>query len=128
MAASPQYAATPVVGQSSNTVANPNRNGTGTIVDVLTGGPNGTRIDRVCIQSLVTTTAGLFRLYITAPAQTARLLIEIPMSANTVSATNPGFHQEVGLFGGMFLPTGWKLQSSIEKAESTICQAFGGDF
>jgi len=45
MAGSPSYAATPNTGVAQLDTANTNRDGTGTIVDILTGATNGTRVE-----------------------------------------------------------------------------------
>src|SRR4051794_13908459 len=51
MAAAPVFATTPRIGFASVTTANSNRDGTGTIVDALTGVAAGTRIERVVLQA-----------------------------------------------------------------------------
>lgn len=51
MASSPAFATTPRIGFASVTVANTGRDGTGTIVDALTGAAAGTRVERVVIQT-----------------------------------------------------------------------------
>lgn len=51
MATAPAFATTPRIGVAAVSTANTNRDGTGTIVDVLTGVAAGTRIERVVIQT-----------------------------------------------------------------------------
>lgn len=130
MAASPQYASSPIIGQAFCTVANPNRDGTGTLValNFLTAGTNGRRIDRLIVQAIANTTQGMVRVFLTAPASTARLIMEIQVDAVTPSATVPAFHREVALFGGMTLPNGWSMSVGIQNAQATIVTAIGADF
>jgi hypothetical protein len=47
MAATPNFASTPRIGVAAVSAANTNRDGTGTIVDILTGVAAGTRIERI---------------------------------------------------------------------------------
>ncbi len=51
MAGAPVFAVTPRIGFASVTVANAGRDGTGTVVDALTGVAAGTRIERVVLQA-----------------------------------------------------------------------------
>lgn len=57
----PIFVLTPVLAQAQVSAANTNRDGTGTIVDLVTGGTYGTRIDKVRICATGTTTAGVIR-------------------------------------------------------------------
>lgn len=51
MATSPTYASTPRIGVANFSTANTNRDGTGTIVDILTGVAAGTRIERIIMKA-----------------------------------------------------------------------------
>lgn len=51
MASAPVFASAPRIGVGSVTVTNTNRDGTGTLVDILTGVAAGTRIERIAAQS-----------------------------------------------------------------------------
>lgn len=121
------YAATPRTEVAQVNAANPNRDGTGTIVTVFTAGTNGSRIDDLYITPAVTTTAGMLRLYI-HDGTTARLWREVGISANTPSATNPVVHTVLsGL--GLILKSGYSLRASTEKAEAiNITVTRAGDF
>ena len=59
MASDPVFAVTPKVGLAQVSAANTNRDGTGTIVDILTGGTSGTNISKIEIVATGTTTASL---------------------------------------------------------------------
>jgi hypothetical protein len=63
VATSPTFTGTPRVGSSQVSAANTGRDGTGTIVDLLTGVAAGTKVFEVRVQATVTTTAGMVRLY-----------------------------------------------------------------
>jgi hypothetical protein len=59
-----------------------------------------------------------------------RLWKEIPISANTVSATNPAFSYTLELLGerALVLSTGQKLQAATEKDETFNIIARAGDY
>jgi hypothetical protein len=110
-------------------VANANRDGTGTVVVVFTAGLYGSRVHRLRIKAAVTTTAGMVRLFINDGA--AKFLYkEIPVSAITASATVETFVWELQLANedALILPTGYTLLAATEKAEAINVFAEGGDF
>jgi hypothetical protein len=51
MASAPAFASTPRLGVAAVSTANTNRDGTGTIVDILTGVAAGTRIDEIVLKA-----------------------------------------------------------------------------
>lgn len=126
MASAPAFAATPRYARGQVTAANANRDGTGTIVDIITGAASGTKIFEVVIQAQVTTTAGAIRLYI-HDGTNYRLFDEIAIPANTVSASNPAVRIP-RKYANLTLPSAsFKLAASTEKAEAMNIHAFGGD-
>jgi hypothetical protein len=116
MASSPQYAATVQNGVQAISVANTNRNGTGTITDILTGGAAGTRIDDVAIVAAGVTTAGVVRLFINNGVSSV-LWKEIMVAAITPSTTVPVWSAELTNLA-LVLKSGWKLQASTHNAET----------
>lgn len=219
MTTTAQYASVAKSGVAQVTVANPNRDGTGAVVNVATGSANssaGSRLDSLLAQATVTTTAGMLRFYmrrgrpggaitsttftgttavvttatphglttgnlatvqsaypdeynvtdaaltVTGPntftyvmsvapttnavlmgsystvvaVPTMRLIAEVPVPANVVSATNPGsqlvISSQNSAYRGvmpMIIPPGWSLMASSEKAEAiNLVPVFMGDF
>lgn len=131
MAATPQFAATPKVGQATISTANANRDGTGTLGTVLTAGTNGTRISRINIQATATTTAGMVRLFL-HDGTTAHPFNEVPVAAITPSATLPAFVSNINEYVStaqlpMTIPSGWSLRAATEKAETFRVIAWGAD-
>lgn len=107
--------------------ANPNRDGTGTIVNVFTAGTAGSRIDDITIAPVATTTAGMVRFYI-HDGTTARFWREFPVAANTLSATNPSVPTLLSRLGLVLRP-GFSLRASTEKAEAiNVLVTSSGDF
>lgn len=132
MAIAAQYVNLPyVAAQAVVSAANTNRDGTGTIVNVVTAGRAGGRIERLRVQATATTTAGFVRLYRTlADGTTHRLIDEIPVSAVTPSATVAAFFADrsSGAFP-LILGPGESLRASTHNAESfNVIVLEGGDF
>jgi hypothetical protein len=129
MSTTPEFASVVRTAVGQVTTANTNRDGTGTIATIFTAGSNGSRIEMVEIQATVTTTAGMVRLFI-HDGTNARLLREQPITANTVSATNPAFQIAIpfGDMSPLLLASGYSLRASTEKTETFNITVFGGDF
>ena len=132
MATQAQYAATPKCSIGQVSVANTNRDGTGTIVTVFSAGASGSRIDAIDLKAVGTTTAGMIRLFIHDGAN-ARLLTEVPVMAITPSGTLPSWESQLNTNTmtqvlPIVLPTGYSLRASTEKAETFNVIAIGGDF
>lgn len=125
MASIPQYAGAPKSGIGQVSVANANRDGTGTLATVFTAGAAGSRIDNVIVKAVATVTAGMVRLYL-HDGVNARLLTEIPVDATTPSASVPTF--EDGAVLDIAIPSGYSLRASTHNAETFNIIAFGGDF
>lgn len=132
MAAIPQYASTPKCGIGQVSVANTNRDGTGTIATIFSAGASGSRIDAIDLKAVGTTTAGMIRLFI-HDGTNARLLTEVPVTALTPSATLPSWEAQLNTNSmsqvlPIILPTNYSLRASTNNAETFNVIAFGGDF
>jgi hypothetical protein len=133
MATAPNFVGSPRVEIAQATTANTNRDGTGTIATVFIAGTNGSRIDKIDVQAIVTTTAGALRWYI-HDGTNARMFLETIVQANTVGTTVPGWRatlEEEGISGEVFpiiLETGQSLRVSTHNAETFNVIATGGDF
>src|SRR5688572_17684881 len=123
-----QFTATPRIGMAQISAANTNRDGTGTVVDIITGVAAGTYIKRVTIKATVTTTAGMVRLYLHDGTNT-RLYAEVDVVAFTVSATVKSFSYQVEFPDGLILPSAsWVLRASTHNAETFNVIAEGADY
>lgn len=127
MATAAQYAATPRSASGQVTVANTNRDGTGTIVTVFTAGASGSRVDDIWIVATGTVTAGVVRLFVNDGTNT-RLWQEIMVTATTPSTTQQVFN--TALFNqALILPNGWSLRASTNNAETfNVIVSRAGDF
>lgn len=127
MAAQPQYATTPANAAVTISVANPNRDGTGTIVSVETAGASGSRIDDLTITATGTTTAGMIRLFL-HDGTNARLWREVPVQAVTPSGTVQAWTAMLTNLA-LVLQSGWSLRASTHNAESfNVLVTRSGDF
>jgi hypothetical protein len=130
MATTAAFAATPHVEVSVVSAANTNRDGTGTIVTILTPGSNGTRVERIQAKATGVTTAGQLRLYVSTDAGTTwRLHDELAVSAATPSATVQSYEGSL-TFGNvtfLCLASGHRLGMSTHNAESFHITTVGAD-
>lgn len=127
MAINPSYTATPSNGHGSLSAANTALTGA-TAVTVFTAGASGGRVDTIHIHATATTTAGMIRIFCGAAADaTAALIAEIPVLANTPSATNPAWSADVEL--GLIMQANRVLSATTEKAETfDVMVTSGGSF
>jgi hypothetical protein len=127
----PIFTLTPVVAVATVSAANTARDGTGTIVAVLTGGTNGTRIEFITIKATVTTSAGAIAFYIDPGTGTFHLWTEVLVTAVTASTTVAAFQTELVRTDGLpviTLPATYRLGASTEIANNFRIIAHGGDY
>jgi hypothetical protein len=129
----PIFGLTPNLGALATariSTANTNRDGTGTLGTVLTGGTNGSRVDRIVITATATTTAGMVRLFI-SDGTNIRLWKEIAVSAITPSGTVAAFTSTISSPDSnplLVLPVNYVLKAGTNNAESFDVIAHGADF
>lgn len=122
---SPIFTLTPNITAVQVSVANTNRDGTGTTVTCFTAGTNGSRVERIRVKHTSTSTAGIVRIFTFDGANT-RLLTELPITAITPSGTTATYESVNTL--SVVLPTGWSLKASTHNAETINIIVEGGDF
>lgn len=127
MSTTAQYAATPRAALGQVTVANTNRDGTGTLATVFTAGASGSRIDDIYIAATGTTTAGVVRLFL-YDGTSNRLWQEILVTAVTPSTTVQVWSYTL-LNQALILPVNYILKGSTNNAETfNINVTRAGDF
>jgi hypothetical protein len=124
---SPTFPSTFVLGSARISSANTARDGSGLLTDVITGDDNGTRVDRIVVTALGTTTAGMVRLFLD-DGTNIRAFKEVPVTAVMVGASTAAFTAEVVRTDGLpvvNLPAGHTLRASTHNAESfdVVCHA-----
>jgi hypothetical protein len=127
MGTTAQYAATPATAMAQISAANTNRDGTGTIVDVLLAGTNGTRVDDISIAATGTVTAGVVRLFLN-DGTNSRLWKEVLVTATTPSTSVAVWSATLPNLA-LVLKSGWKLQAATHNAETfNVIATRAGDF
>jgi hypothetical protein len=124
MASNPQYVGTPKSPSATISTANANRDGTGTLVTLMTAGTSGSRVDRVNITATGTTTAGMVRFFVNSS-----LIREIPVLPLTPASAVPAWSADVVFDNGLVLEAGATLKVSTNNAETfRVTVINGGDF
>lgn len=128
MATTPNFTSTSRLATASVSAANTNRDGTGTIVTVLTGVAAGTKVFEVDVQMTVTSTAGMVRLFLSSDTgATWKLFDEVAIAAATVSASVKG-SRVATQYTNLILPSAsWVLGAATHNAEASVVTALGGD-
>lgn len=122
----PKFIDTPEIGFAEISVANPGRDGSGTLVVVATGTTDGNVLELIRAVAIATTTAGMIRLFLVNGANKI-LYKELAVVVVVASAIVPAFAIEfVPTGGSLILPSGWTLEAATEKAEAFKVFAFGG--
>jgi hypothetical protein len=124
----PIYALKGFCGQAILLVGNTSLNGTGQLYDVASGAADGTRVDKVIVQAVGTTTAGMVRLFVYDPtADRNTLIAEVRVEAITPSASVKAFSQTLDLLpNGIMLPQNYVLRASTHNSETFHVTSFGG--
>lgn len=126
MALNPQFAVTPRIGATNVSVANTNRDGTGTISTLITGAATGTRIVEIVCKALVTTTAGQVRAWL-YNGTSYRFLDEYNIPAVTVSNSVQSARVSTS-YSNLILPdSSWSIVVATHNAESIDVIALGAD-
>jgi hypothetical protein len=131
LASSPNFINAPRIGMAGQvSTANTNRDGTGTIVDVITGATGGTRINEVVVQATGDPADSIVTLFLFDGTNT-RLFAEVDLdNPAAASATVTGYRSTIR-FDNLVLPSSsWKLQAAITAAPTSGVVnviALGGD-
>lgn len=122
---SPSFASVPLLPDINQvSAANANRDGTGTIVTVMTGPAGGIRqadvIEQVIVKAAGTVTDGVVRFFLTMDGGTTkRLVAELMVLATTPSGSTKTFRDTVDALVGMCLASNQAiLYASTHNAEA----------
>ena len=128
MAGTPSFIFTPRENSVNVALDNTNRDGSGTVSSLIIGASAGTKINEIVAQATVTTTAGMIRVFLsTDGATTWRLFDELPISANTVSASNGGLRVAKTYSNLILDDSNCELGVTTHNSESINVFALGGD-
>ncbi|MCB9064103.1 MAG: hypothetical protein H6551_03055 [Chitinophagales bacterium] len=107
--------------------ANSNLDGSGTIVDVITGASNGTYIKSITIKAAGSTSEGMVRLYIRPSGGGTDLLFrEIYIPATTQTGVVPAFATMIQ--ASFSIDSGDVVSASTQNSDAFVITADGLDF
>jgi len=134
---SPIFTLTPRAATAIIAAANTARDGSGTLVDVMTAGSNGSRIDFIIFTSSQATagasSARVQRVFLTdTSGLNPRIISEVVLSAVTASTTAIGATSTITFTNGLIIASGQKIQVAqsvyASAADNTSVLARGGDY
>lgn len=130
MASTPAFASTARIGFGSVSTANTNRDGTGTIVDILTGVTAGTRIDRLVLQATGDPADSVVTLFI-HDGTSYRLFDEVDLGNPAAASTTVSGYRFEKAYNNLVLPSSsFKFAAAITVALTSgaiNAFAFGAD-
>lgn len=130
----PVFTRAPVLAHATVSAANPNLDGSGTIVSVVDGGTEGVEVKQVEVKAEATVTQGKIRLFLSIDAGvTWELWREIDVPPTTPSVSVNSFQATLDLTAAgevtlRLADTDHVLGASTEQAETFNVFARGGDF
>lgn len=124
----PVFTNTPRLQSATLATANTNLDGTGTIVDGLTGAAEGTLITGAVLQAVGTTTAGLISVFV-HDGTAYRLIDQVAVSAATPSATVAAWRAVWTPPDTLILPSAsWKIAYAPTNTEDFRVITIGQDY
>lgn len=117
MATTAAFFSTPRTAAGYLSAANTGRDGTGTVVTVMTGAATGTRIDDIDIIATAATTAGVVRLFL-YDGSTYYLWREILVQAVTPSTSVAAWSSQLRDLGLILESASWSLRATTNNAET----------
>jgi len=128
MSTKPAFTSTVRNAVGAVSAANTNRDGTGTIVSILTGVAAGTRVFEIDVKAIATTTAGMVRLFLSFDnGSTWKLYDEVLVSAVTPSASVAAFKGSITPPNLLLPNASTILGASTHNAETFNVFVIGGD-
>lgn len=116
MASSPVFGSTPRLGVAAVSTANTNRDGTGTIVDILTGVAAGTRIERIVAQATGNPADSIVTLFI-HNGTSYFIFDEIDLGDPAAASTTVAGYRYEKAYSDLVLPTAsFKFAAAITVA------------
>lgn len=128
--ATPSFAVTPRAAVVAVSTANTNRDGTGTIVDILTGASTGTKVNEISVQATGDPADSVVTIYL-HNGTSYFLFDEFDIGDPTAASTTVTGYRVRRYYDNLILPSGsWKVGAAITVALAAGVLnvfAFGGD-
>lgn len=130
MATTPAFTAIPKLGFAAVDTANTNRDGTGTIVDALTAGSSGGRVERVVLQATGDPADSIVMMFI-HDGTAYRLYDEFDLGNPSAASTTVSGYRVARAYSDLMLGPAMKIAFAITVALTSgkiNCFVHGGDF
>lgn len=125
----PMHVREPLAKGARVTTANTNRNGTGDIVEAVSAGPLGARIDHVSCIAEGNSTTGFIRFFTRSRGGPWALVGELAVTAASPSGSVPGWTDVWTPLGGILsLPPFAQFGASTHNTENFVVNPDGGHF
>lgn len=112
MASAPVYAVTPNVGMAAVSVANANRDGTGTIVDCITAPAAGCRVERIVAKATGDPADSIVTIFVD-DGTGYELFDEIDLGNPAAASATVTGYRATQSYSDFYLKSGWKLGFAI---------------
>lgn len=130
MASSPTFTSVPRIGVGSVSTANTARDGSGTIVDILTGATAGTKINEIVVKATADPADSIVTLFI-YDGSVYRIFDEFDLGDPAAASTTVRSFREPRFYDNLVLPSAsFKLAAAITVAPTSgavLVLAFAGD-
>lgn len=129
MAVAPNFIGVPRVGIGTVSAANTNRDGTGTIVDLLTAGSAGTRVNEIVVKATADPADSTLVLYLYDGAA-YRVFDEIDLGDPAAGSTTVASYRTSQTYANLVIPSGYKVAASVTVAPTAgtlQVHVLGGD-
>lgn len=110
------------------TTANTNTDGSSSVVNLTTGGTNGSLLLALRVQAQVTTTSGIIRIYLYDGSSASSLIFEFDVPAVTLGSSSPGYSAVWVPEHRFIIPQNYILRAAPTKSEAFALTAFAGDY
>jgi hypothetical protein len=118
VAADPSFASTPRLAVASVSTANTARDGTGTIVTVLSAGSSGTLIAQVTLQATGNLGDGTLTLFL-HDGTTAWLFDEIDHEDPAAASNTFAGYRATRIYTNLVIPAGWSVRAACTVAPAS---------
>lgn len=130
MATTPQFTATPILKIGQVYTANTNRDGSGSLIDLITGSVNGTKIEHIDIIASGSNSQGSIRFFINNGISTFLIKEKLVESTTATGAYEPYFTSlDFSTQDSQFIiPPNYILKAATYNAEPFNIIIHGGNF
>lgn len=115
MATDPSFASTPRLAVGSVSTANTNRDGTGTIVTILTAGSSGTLIAQITVQATGDPADGVLTIFLN-DGTTSWLFDEFDYDNPAAASATATAYRTTRTYTNVVIPSGWSVRAATTVA------------